>query len=374
MTGAGRTRAPLWLAQGSRFAGWPQRRAWIALALLGLFLCLSLTALSSAGPPLVDRAVPSSDDRADILLYESIIDAVRHGGDYYLVTAQALRVGNYPLRPFFTFRLPTLAMVEAHIPPRLIVLLLYALAATVIAAWYVRLRGVFTRQPPRIIAMILLGGSMAAFVQADLAAFHEVWAGLLIALSLAARRPGRWIESVAIALAAMLIRETAALYVGLMFLLALLEREKREALGWFVATLVLAVAVAVHAHAVSAVVRPFDPVSPGWAGMLGFGFFVKTMALSTALSLAPLVIAAPLVALALFGWSACRDPFALRVIVTLIGYAVLIGCFGREDTFYWGLLVAPLILPGLAFVPDGLRDLFARALDARRITVTRVVR
>ena len=36
------------------------------------------------------------------------------------------------------------------------------------------------------------------------------------------------------------------------------------------------------------------------------------------------------------------------------------------------LLVAPVSLIGLIFVPDGLRDLLARALDRRRIVVRRV--
>jgi len=37
-------------------------------------------------------------------------------------------------------------------------------------------------------------------------------------------------------------------------------------------------------------------------------------------------------------------------------------------------MIAPVSLVGLAFVPDGLRDLIVRALDRRRITVTKVVR
>ena len=57
------------------------------------------------------------------------------------------------------------------------------------------------------------------------------------------------------------------------------------------------------------------------------------------------------------------------------GYAALLALFGRADTFYWGLMVAPTLLIGLAFAPDGVRDLIARAQDPRRkITVTRVVR
>ncbi|MGJ3629932.1 hypothetical protein AB5I41_29710 [Sphingomonas sp. MMS24-JH45] len=65
------------------------------------------------------------------------------------------------------------------------------------------------------------------------------------------------------------------------------------------------------------VVRDGDLASPGWAGMLGFGFFVKTMVMATSLSALPPPIAAPLVGLALAGWAAWRDPLAMRVLATL---------------------------------------------------------
>jgi hypothetical protein len=156
--------------------------------------------------------------------------------------------------------------------------------------------------------------------------------------------------------------------------MALLDGQRREAMGWGAALGVLAVVVAAHAFAVAQVVGPLDPASPGWAGLLGFGFFVKTMAISTALNLAPAWASALLVGLALFGWASWRDPLALRVLAVLAAYALLLSLFGRPDTFYWGLLVAPAILVGLAFAPDGLRDLTVAALDSRRITVTRSVR
>ena len=345
------------------------------LVLLTLLLAASFLALRAPGPPPVSPDTAArADDQADVMLYDGIVDAVRHGGNYYQVTADALRAGDYPLRPFVTFRLPTLAVAQALLPPWAVLALLYALVAGVFAAWFVRLRPAFARPPPRAIAMVLLAGGMMAFVQRDLVGFHEVWAGLLIALGLAVRRRGRWIEAVALGLIAMLIRETAALYVGIMLVLALIEGERREAIGWGVAIAIFASVVALHAHTVAQVVRPLDPASPGWNGMLGFGFFVKTMTLSTALLLAPLWLAAPLVGLALFGWAAWRDLLGLRVLAVFAAYAALLGLFGRTDTFYWGLMIAPTLLVGLAFAPDGVRDLVAAARDRRRIVVRRVAR
>jgi hypothetical protein len=364
----------IWLAEPSRFAGLSKGKARIGLVILLILLAATLSALMVPAPPAVSGdAAKRGDDQADVVLYESIVDGVRHGGDYYGVAANALRAGDYPMKPFVTFRLPTLAVVQAMLPVWAVIGLLYALAAGVMVAWFRRLRPVFARPPPLILAMVLLAGGMGAFVQSDLASFHEVWAGLLIALSLALRRSDRWVAAAGIGALAMLIRETAALYVAVMFVLALAEGNRKEAIGWAAGVALLAIAVLAHAHAVAQVVRPLDPASPGWSGMLGFGFFVESMTLSTALRLAPMWLAALLMGFTLFGWSAWKDGTGIRALATFAVYAALIGLFGRVDTFYWGLMVAPAILIGLAFAPDGLRDLIAAAFPkARKITVTRL--
>ena len=364
----------IWLAQPSRFAGLSKGRARLALVALLLLLAATSTALSVPQPAAASGDPANrADDQTDVVLYESIVDGVRHGGNYYDVTADRLRTGDYPMKPFVTFRLPTLAMVQAMMPGWAVIGLLYALAAGVMVAWFVRLRPAFARPPPLIVAMVLLAGGMGAFVQSDLAAFHEVWAGLLIALSLALRRPGRWAAAAGVGALAMLIRETAALYVAVMFILALAEGDRKEAAGWAAGVALLALAVIAHAHAVAQVVGPFDPESPGWSGMLGFGFFVEAVTLSTALRLAPLWLAALLMGFTLFGWAAWRDGAGIRAFATFCIYALLISLFGRVDTFYWGLMVAPAILVGLAFAPDGLKDLITAAFPRRRkITVTRL--
>lgn len=364
----------IWLAEPTRFAGLSKGRARLGLVALALLLIATLTALAVPQPAAVSGGPGNrADDQADVMLYESIVDGVRHGGNYYEVAATELRSGDYPMKPFVTFRLPTLAVVQAMAPAWAVIGLLYALVAGVILAWFVRLRPAFARPPPLILTMVLLAGGLTAFMQAELAAFHEVWAGLLIALSLALHRPGRWVAAAGIGALAMLIRETAALYVAIMFVLALAEGERREAAGWAAGVALLAIAVLAHAHAVAQVVHPFDPASPGWSGMLGFGFFIEAMTLSTALRLAPMWLAALLMGFTLFGWAAWRDGAGIRAFATLCIYVLLISLFGRIDTFYWGLMVAPTILIGLAFAPDGLKDLIVAAFPKRRkITVTRV--
>lgn len=366
--------APLWLATPSRFSGLSARDGWLGLAALVALLLATLLVFASPVPSAAVEGARPADGQSDIALYDGIVEAVRHGASYYPAATDAMRAGDYPLKPFVTVRLPTLAVVEAALPHGVVPLLLDTLAVAVVIAWWVRLRGAFTRLPPRIVAMLLLAAGLVPFVQPSLVAFHEIWAGLLIALSLAVYRPRDWLPAIGFGLAAALIRETAGLYLMVMAALALVDGRRTEALGWIVAGVVLAIVLLLHAQAVAAFVRPLDAVSPGWSGRLGFGFFVRTMTLSTGLVLLPLWLAAPLVGLALFGWATWRAAVALRMLVLLCGYALVLSVFGRLDTFYWGLLVAPVLLVGLVFVPDGLRDLAAAIRDRRQITVKRIVR
>lgn len=367
------TRSPLWLARPSRFAALPRTQARIALGVLVVFLLASLTVLGLPSPA-PDATGAGGDRQTDVALYEGIIAAVTHGEDYYRAAADALRAGSYPLRPFLTFRLPGLAVVQAALPPAATLALLYVLALTTGFVWFRRLAEALPGLAARLLALFLLAAGMLAFVQPALIAFHEIWAGLLVALSLALRRPGQWVEAAAIALIAMLVRETAALYVVIMAALAFAEGQRREAIGWAAALGVCACVLAAHAVAVHGVTGVLDAASPGWTGMHGFGLFVRAMTLATGLQLLPAGAAALLVALALFGWASWRDPLALRAAATFCAYAMVISLFARLDTFYWGLLIAPAFLVGLAFVPDGLRDLVTRALDRRRVVVTKVER
>ncbi|MBS0312555.1 MAG: hypothetical protein JSS05_00035 [Proteobacteria bacterium] len=351
-----------WLKTPSHFAMLRPGTARVVLAAVTAVLLLCLSSLTAPAPPPA-KGGPENvvKDREDILLYERIVDGLREGKAYYPLVAHSLRTGNYPLKPFVTFRLPTLASVQAALPPIASILLLYGLVAAVAAAWWRRMGNVLDGPRPRVIASILLLCGAAVVAKPELVAFHECWAGLLIALSLGLRTDRRWAAAVLVGLAAMLIRETAALYVAAMAGLALLERRPREMLGWGAALAVFAGVIALHAHQVAQVVLPEDPASPGWSGMLGFGFLVNVIKSTTSLALLPAALASVLAGLALFGWAAAPGPFARRVAVTIAAYAMLLALFCRADTFYWGLMIAPLILVGLVFAPDGLRDLIEAA-------------
>lgn len=363
----------VWTVQPSRFAALTRGRARLAWAAVLLLLLASLTAL--AVPSLTgdgDAAIRTADRMTDLGLYERVVAGMKGGDTYYTAASEAMRAGGYPLHPFLTMRLPALAALQAALPGWASVALLLALAALTAFAWASRVGVALTGLFPRAVLLLLIAASMLAFFQPGLVLFHEIWAGLLVALSLALRRPGRAVEAIAFGLAAMLIRETAALYVLVMLVFAWREGRRREALGWALALLLFGGALAFHAHAVAGVTGPLDPHSAGWAAFNGPGFFVRALATATALQALPVAVGAILVALALLGWASWDDPLGLRMFALLVAYGALIALFARLDNFYWALMIAPAALVGLVFVPDALADLWHRALDRRRITVTTV--
>src|SRR6201999_1747982 len=88
----------------TRFEGWSRAPALALIAALILLLALGSWS-PSAGPS--PKVRTSEAQHSDLQLYRDIITRVRGGEHYYRATAAELRKGNYPLNPFFTFRLPT---------------------------------------------------------------------------------------------------------------------------------------------------------------------------------------------------------------------------------------------------------------------------
>ncbi|MAW99102.1 MAG: hypothetical protein CMN72_05510 [Sphingomonas sp.] len=365
---------PFWLTGPSRFATLPRSRArWALLLLIGM-VAAALTALATpdpAGPP---DSLPPSVRQNELWLYGSIVDSMRAGGDYYSVAESALRAGDYPLRPFTAFRLPTLAAMEALLPYQAIIGLLWALGLTVALVWHIRLRSALSSSAARICAIILLAGGIVACVQPALILFHEVWAALLIALSMGLWRPGRWFDAAAVGLCAMLIRETAALYVLVMAVLAWRSGARRELFGWIGTLAIFAIILTIHAIAVAKVTGPLDAAATGWLATNGVGFFIRALTLSTALHSLPLALAAILIALSLYGWAGWADPLGHRVFATLLAYAAMIALFIQADSFSAALMIAPLSLIGIAFAPDSVRDTVRAWLDIRRVRVQRITR
>ena len=342
-----------WGAFPTRFEGWPR---WAALTVFVALLALLAIATWSPATSPAPKVRASSEQHSDLQLYRDVIAGVAAGGNYYDVAAQELRKGNYPLKPFFTFRLPTHATVYAAVGERAMIILLWALGAALMLTWWIKLRQCLPLYL-RAAFVIFVAGGLGGLMQPMTGLFHESWAALLLALMIAVYRPERYWPAVLLGGAALMIRELALPMIVAMGGLALLERRWREAASWALVVTLFGIYLTLHARWVSNVVLPSDLSSPGWDKMNGLQFALKSLAKVTFGIHLPDALAATLLVLSLFGWVSVKAGWALRVAILLAGYSAMLALFARSDTFYWGLIAAPLAFAGLAFLPKAFADL-----------------
>ena len=333
-------------------------------ALIALLLAVLAVGWPSSSAP-KPKVRASETEQSDLQLYRDIVGRMRAGEPYYPVAAEELRKGGYPLKPFVTFRLPTLAAFYAAVPSIVPVVVEALLALAVLIAWWRRLQ---PHLPFRMLglALVLMVAGTATLVEPVTGMFHESWAALLLALMVGLRRPGHALGAMVAGALALSIRETALPMIAAMGALALLERQWREARGWLLILSVFAAGMVLHSQMVAAVVQPADLASPGWSGMLGPRFALKAVSMVSSAIAVPQWLALPLILLSLFGWASVATGWALRASLLLFGYCAMLALFARADTFYWALLVAPLSLVGLAFVPRALADLVRAARGMAR--------
>jgi hypothetical protein len=349
----------------SWFDGWSRTACALVLATL-----IAIMALSALAPSVKTGSPPrtSKSRMTDAELYTKVISEVRSGTPYYASVVRNHRENGYPLRPFFTVRMPTLAKLSAMLPPSGARFLLLGLIVAAGIAWFRLIVRDLEQRAVRISALVLVAVSLTTLASPVLSLFHDAWAGVLMALSLALNQQRKVAASIAVGLAAALIRELAVPFLVLMACAAVWEKKWREVAGWAAAIAVTGCAVILHAGALSPLVTDSDLSSQGWKGMGGWTFYLSTMTIATPLSIGPAWLARMLIPLALFGWFAWRSPLALRVSGLLIGYGILLAAFSRPDTFYWGLMMTPLLLAGLAFAPLMVARLLEQIRSSREIT------
>jgi hypothetical protein len=340
----------------TRLAGlsrWPARALLLLLLLIGIGLVLD------PGAPGPTNGRPGGSDTD---LYRAIDARVLAGQDYYHAAAAEQRARGYPLRPFITMRLPTRSWVRLAAGSETgALILLWTIALAALVATLRRLRRDAVPRALWLPCGLLPVFTAAALVQPGLPVWHEMWAGYLIMLSLACRSPRRWWPSVVLGLAAMLFRELALPYLVAMAIMALVERRRGEAAGWGVAILIGLAMLALHAHEVHGVALPGDRASQGWSRFGGWRFDMTVLRDASLLRMLPHPFDTLLVPVTLLGWVAWRSPYVARYALTL---AMWLGAFlviGRPENFYWGLMIAPLLLAGLPLALPALRDLIRAA-------------
>lgn len=342
-----------------------------ARAVLAAMLILLLWALGSVpvteihsvevvAPAIGEASAAAPARDTDLQLYDRIAERLEQGDSYYRAAVEEQRVRNFPVRPGLAVRLPTMAFLTALLGRAALgaVILLAALAA---AAWYVRLGEEPGSRERRLVAVALVLVGMAAGLNPEYLGLHEVWAGLLVALAIGLHRPGRWHWAWLAAAAALAIREHALPFVLLLAAMAGWRRNGREAAAWVVLLVLFALGLWLHLAQVNAQLLPSDRPSESWLALRGLRGLISNIVESSPLHFLPAWLAAPLALLPLIGWAGWKSPLGLFATLLCAGYGLFFMIAGRDNNFYWALVVTPVWFVGLAFVPMALRSLWRRA-------------
>ncbi|MDP9057637.1 MAG: hypothetical protein M3N34_10020 [Pseudomonadota bacterium] len=326
-------------------------------------MVLAIIASSGSAPSVPHQAKAASI--SDVKLYQAISEAVSQGRPYYEAAAAIQRANGYPTAPGQVIREPALAYLLASLRVEVIQAALVGLMVGII----IQLKRVLDREARSmgarlgIIACALTGLSFAGVPSAIYV--HEVWAALLMALSLLLYRSDRWAPSIALAFAACVLRELAAPFILAMGAAALIERRWAQALAWTLALVAFAAFYAVHLHLAAQQFRAGDLRSQGWVYFGGPGFVISTLRFNLLLHFLPRPAAVAGALLALLGLIGVRDPRTIRAALIAAGYMAAFFVVGRPDNYLWGFLYTPFLGIGLAFAPAAIADLFIRASCAR---------
>ena len=340
-------------------------KPWSARLVLLAFLAIVIWGAVFSGATSGPGKAITQTSQGDVELYRSIVGRLHEGESYYDVVASELRSRGYATRPFFNWRLPTLACFLAVLPSAQIGMwVLAGLASLALALWLDVLKkdGGFY--------MALLGGGLLLGIVASCLAeseflFHELWAGVLIALSIAAWARNRWL-SVTAGLLALFIRELSFPFVVVMMIVAYKEKHRSEAIAWSVGIGAFFLFLSVHAKIVSGLLTDADISNASWVQFGGWSFVLATAKWNSLTLFTPWwidVVLLPLTLIGLIGW---RGPIATRLALTSVLYVLAFLIAGRSDNFYWGMLYAPLLALGVLHIPRSLADLSRSAIGIRK--------
>jgi hypothetical protein len=270
---------------------------------------------------------------SDVLFYADVARHVGHGLPYYETAAELHRAGSYPLFPFFTVRLPTLAYAMGYLGPVKMLLAAYGLLLAGVFAWLRELKDYPVHARVVFVAAYAFMGS--ALISPSSIQVHDVWAGLLVSLALGLGWAWRW--QLGVAFLAVCFRELA---LPILFVLVLRHRRYPH----FAAIAAAFGLLALHYFAVSSVRLPTDLHSQGWVGLRGASGFVEHFSVFLPVGF--------LAFLPLAGWL-----FRPWDGLWFAGIIFAICVFARPDNLYWATLILPAYPAGIAL----LRPLSARA-------------
>jgi hypothetical protein len=186
----------------------------------------------------------------------------------------------------------------------------------------------------------------------------ELWAGLLIALSVCAYGVNRPWLGVAFGVAAVMCRELALPYGVLCAAIAWWQGRRRELLAWTLGLTVWLALLGLHWWQVSQLIAPNARAHQhGWIRCGGAGFVISTAQMNAYLLLLPQWIAAIYLVAAMVGLANWNTPLGVRIGLATCLFVTAFAVVGQSFNQYWGCLIGPLLCFGVVRFPSAIRDL-----------------
>lgn len=328
--------------------------AFVAATALCLFVSLTDDPIPPAPRP------PQATSDQDV--FRRVATRVQNGEAFHDADHDELRSHGYATRSVFNWRTPIYAWwigrAIGETPGRFVLMAGVTAAVAFLSADLVRDCGLFAG----LIGGFFLAGSMAWSVWRDAVVFTEPWAGMLIAISVAACRR-RWTAvGVSAGLFALFYRELALPYVVVSMMVAAWCGRRREAVAWAVGLALFGVFLSWHAGEVHARLTAADEGTPGgWMYFGGLRFVLSTAQMNVFLIVAPFWCTALYVPVAAVGLAAMPGEWGRRVALSCGSFLAAFLVVGNPFNFYWGFVYGPLLALGLAYAPAAFFSLIGDA-------------
>jgi hypothetical protein len=355
----------------TRFASWP--RGLVLLLAAGSAAALAFGLYAARGErTTIDAAVPTVNaelENVDLKYYREVVTRVHDGENYYDVANQRLRDFRFRVGSIFNWRLPTYAYVLGALPSvgwAQGVLSLIGLAGLLLAV----------AADNRDVSFLAAGGTFLLqfgvffwCIKDDCYLAQEVWAAMLILLSVGAAAFQWRVLAVGAGLAALCFRELVLPYCLVAAGVAWWYGRRKEAAAWLVGVGLFFVYLGWHAGQVTTRLTPADRAdSRGvseWITFGGLTFDILTARMNLFVLDAPGWLVFLYLATALIGLLGWRGEQGALVALTTIVYLAAFAVVGMPMNVNWGLMYAPLLPFGVVRAPGTILDL-ANAVRGRR--------
>ncbi len=335
-----------------------QARGVAILTLSAIAFCVAVS-LSPLATGFADKPHRGA---GDVDLYQAEVQRIADGENYYSAADRELHERGYPTRSIFNWRTPLPMWLIGIGPSSIYGRVLIGLLAALLLVLSMVVVARDTNSVRAVLAGVMLIGALMPCWLERIYVMPEVWAGVLIGLSICAYALDRPFFGVAIGLAALAIRELAAPYCCVCMGLSVSNRRWRETLAWAIGFAVYVAFYAWHIHQVLPHIGPNDRAhAAGWLQLGGAAFVISLAQMNMYLLLLPQWITAALLPFAMLGFASWNTPVGNRAGLTACALVIAFAFIGQPFNQYWGSLMAPLLCLGVSQAPAAIADLVDRS-------------